>query len=74
MEELKIIYDLITSIWRMCKKYGTDRLTCEQWEAFVEEGKKGREMYRVKGEQYDMLYRGMFSALQEYYIRKGTSG
>lgn len=70
MEELMIIYNLITSIWRLCRKYGTDRLTCEKWEAFVEDGKRIREDYFTQGEQYDMLYRGMFSALQEYYIRK----
>lgn len=73
MEELKIIYNLITSIWKLCKKYGTDKLTYGQWEAFVEDGQRTREIYLAKGSQYDMLYRGMFSALQEYYIQKGTS-
>lgn len=73
MEELKIIYGLITSIWKLCKKYGTDKLTYNQWESFVEDGQKTREIYLVKGSQYDMLYREMFSALQEYYIRKNTS-
>ncbi len=70
MEELKNIYDLITSIWRLCRKYGTDRLTYEQWESFAEEGKKMREAWLARGVQYDVLYRGMFSALQDYYIQK----
>lgn len=72
MEELKIIYGLITSIWKLCKKYGTGKLTCEQWESFIEDGKKAREFYLARGGKYDVLYRGMFSALQEYYIKIGT--
>lgn len=70
MEELKIIYGLITSIWKLCRKYGIGKLTCEQWESFIEDGKKAREFYLARGVQYDVLYRGMFSALQDYYIQK----
>lgn len=75
MDELKIIYELITSIWKLIKKYGTNRLTDEQWEAFVEDGNESRKNFLAKGEQYDLLYRGMFSAVQNYYIRKkGADG
>ena len=75
MEELKIIYDLITSVWKLIKKYGCNKLTDEQWEAFVEDGMAARKVYLEKGEQYDLLYRGLFSAVQDYYIRKkGDAG
>lgn len=70
MEELKIIYELITSIWKLIKKYGANRLTDEQWEVFVADGIESRNTFLAKGEQYDLLYRGMFSAVQDYYIRK----
>ena len=62
MEELKIIYNLITSVWKLIKKYGCNKLTDEQWEAFVEDGMATRKVYLEKGEQ-------------DYYIRKkGDAG
>jgi len=36
----------------------------------VEYGMAARKVYLEKGEQYDLLYRGLFSAVQDYYIRK----
>ncbi len=74
MEELKLIYELITAVWKLIKKYGCGRLSDEQWEGFIEDGKRAREIYREKGEIYDLLYRGMFSAVQDYYSRKNESG
>ncbi len=74
MEELKIIYGLITSIWKLVKKYGCNKLTDGQWEAFVGEGMAARKVFLEKGEQYDLLYRGLFSAVQDYYIRKNGDG
>ncbi|WP_297642781.1 hypothetical protein [uncultured Bacteroides sp.] len=74
MEELKIIYDLITSVWKLVKKYGCSRLTDEQWESFVEDGKRDREIYHGKGEMFDLFYRGMFSVVQDYYIQKNSKG
>lgn len=71
MEELKIMYEIITAIWKLCKKYGSRRLTCEQWAIFTEEGKALRERFRQNGDEFDLLYRGLFMALQDYYIRKG---
>lgn len=70
MEELKIIYGLITSVWKLIKKHGCNKLTDEQWETFVKDGMASRQAYLEKGEEYDLLYRDLFSAVQNYYIRK----
>ena len=66
MEELKLIYELITAVWKLIKKYGCGRLSDEQWEGFIEDGMRASDIYREKGETYDLLYRGMLSAVQDY--------
>lgn len=71
MEELKIIYKILSAIWKMCKKYGYKQLTDQEWEAFVQDGKDLREEFLQKGEGFDLLYRDLFSGLQKMYIRKG---
>lgn len=70
MEELKLVYEIITAIWKLCKKYECRRLTCEEWESFVEDGMALREQFSQKGEDCDVLFRGLFMALQDYYRRK----
>lgn len=71
MEELKIIYKILSAIWKLCKKYGYKQLTDQEWEAFVQDGKELREGFRQKGEDFDLLYRDLFFSLQRMYIRKG---
>ncbi len=71
MEELKIIYGIISSIWKLCKKYGYKQLTDHEWESFVQDGISLQRKFREKGEEFDRLYRDLFAGLQAMYIRKG---
>lgn len=71
MEELKVIYRMMDALWKLCKRYQGHALTEKEWEAFVEDGKALREQFRTEGEEMDMLFRGLFFAIQDYYVRKG---
>lgn len=70
MEEKKIVYEVIISIWNIAKEHGFDKLTDNQWESFVEKGMQENKRFKQYGESVEMLYRGMFDALQNYYERK----
>lgn len=70
MEEKKIVYDVILSIWNLAKEHGFERLTDEQWESLIEKAGKERDKFRQHGECIDLLFRGMFGELQSYYERK----
>lgn len=65
-------FRVFTETWRLFKKYGFRELTEKEWEAFVEDGKALREQFRTEGEEMDMLFRGLFFAVQDYYVRKGN--
>ena len=73
MEEKKIVYDVILSIWNLAKEHGFEHLTDEQWESLIEKSMQERERFRQNGESIDLLFRDMFSALQSYYERKNNS-
>lgn len=70
MEEKKIVYDVILSIWNLAKEHGFEKLTDEQWESLIEKATKENKRFRQYGESIDALFRGMFGALQSYYERK----
>lgn len=70
MDEKKIVYEIVISIWNLAKEHGFEKLTDEQWESFVEKSMQERNKFKQHGESVDLLYRGMFDALQSYYERK----
>lgn len=70
MEEKKIVYDVILSIWNLAKEHGFEKLTDEQWESLVEKAMQENKRFRQHGESIEFLFRGMFDALQSYYERK----
>lgn len=70
MDEKKIIYEIILSIWNLFKKYGFEKLTDEQWESLVGKATAERDKFKKYGSNIDLLFRDMFSALQSYYERK----
>ena len=72
MDELKQIYQIILSIWQLCKKYGAKKLTDDEWTVFIATAEKAEKESRKYGESLNRLYRDMFAALQAYYERKGT--
>ena len=70
MDEKKIIYEIILSIWNLFKKCGFQKLTDEQWEILIEEVNKERNKLIEVGNEYDLLYRDLFNAVQNFYERK----
>ena len=70
MEEKKIVYDVILSIWNLAKEHGFDRLTDEQWESLIEKSMREQRKYSQVNTNIDKLFRDMYRALEEYYERK----
>lgn len=70
MEEKKIVYEIIISIWNLAKGHGFEKLNDEQWESLVEKSMTERDKFKQHGENIDLLFRQMYMALQNYYERK----
>lgn len=70
MEEKKIVYDVILSIWNLAKEHGFDKLTDEQWESLIEKAMQEQRKYSQVNTNIDKLFRDMYRALEEYYERK----
>lgn len=70
MDEKKIVYDVILSIWNLAKEHGFDKLTDEQWESLIEKAMQEQRKYSQVNTNIDKLFRDMYRALEEYYERK----
>lgn len=70
MDEKKIIYEIIISIWELAKECGFQQLTDEQWELLIDKANRERSKILQYGTDADLLFRGMFKELQNYYERK----
>ena len=70
MDEKKIVYDVILSIWNLAKEHGFESLTDEQWESLVDKANLEREKFQQYGERIDYLFREMYGSLQHYYERE----
>ena len=70
MDEKKIVYEIILSIWNLAKEHGFEKLTDEQWESLHEKAMQERDKFKQHGETIDLLFRGMFDVLRSYYERK----
>lgn len=70
MEDKKVIYEIIIEIWNMAKEFGFKKLSDEEWEKFIASGIAFREKFVKEDKNIDLLSRGMFLALQNYYERK----
>lgn len=71
MDEKKLVYEVIISIWEMFKKYGFEKLTDSQWENLIEDAEIKRKEFKEKGEQIELLFRDMFWCIENYYEDKG---
>ena len=74
MEEKKIVYDVILSIWNLAKEHGFEKLTDEQWDSLLEKATALEKQFKQKEETIDLLFRDMFDSLQKYYERKMING
>lgn len=70
MEEKKIIYEIILSVWNLAKENGFDRLTDEQWESLIDKAMQEKKKFAQCGKSIDLLFRDMYRALENYYERK----
>lgn len=66
----RIIYQVFTDVWRLARKYDFHSLTDCEWEAFCSQGEELLKRYREYGPEVETLYRDLFRAVQEYYVRK----
>lgn len=70
MDGYRQMYEAITDIWKLWKKYGSDQLSDSQWEAFAQEGQQLHKKHESVDPKIDQFFRDMFMALQNYYRRK----
>ena len=71
MDEKKLVYEVIISIWEMFKKYGFEKISDAQWENLIEDAEIKRKEFKEKGELIELLYRDMFLCIENYYEEKG---
>lgn len=70
MEEKKIVYDVILSIWNLIKEHGFKQLSDEEWEHINQAANIERNKYKEYGTNIDLLFRELYFAVQNYYERK----
>lgn len=70
MEEKKIVYDVILSIWNLAKEFDFKNLSDNEWQSFIEKANEQRNRFKQNGENIDLLFRDMYRALENYYERK----
>lgn len=73
MEEKKIVYEIIISIWNLAKEHGFECLSNGQWESLIEKSMAERDKFKQHGENIDLLFRQMYGALEQYYERKKSA-
>lgn len=73
MDEKKIIYEIIISIWDMVKTYFFKPLSDDDTEKMFSQVKEEAERFKKYGETYNLLFRGIWSAFVQYYERKNKS-
>ena len=70
MEEKKIIYDIILSVWNIVKTYFFHQLSDDDTEKMFSQVKEEAERFKQHGETYNLLFCGIWSAFVQYYERK----
>lgn len=72
MQEKKIVYDIILSIWNIVKEYFFHQMSDDEIENMFNQAKKESERFKQYGETYNLLFRGIWSAFVQYYERGNT--
>lgn len=77
MEDRKIIYTIILSIWNLSKEYLFRNLNDAEWEELVDKGNCYAESFKKQGEEYKDLFLKLFYTItdwkgqRQYEISKG---
>lgn len=74
MDDLKPMYEAVSAIWRLRKKYGPGPLKGAEWEQFVDDGKQLQKGFARQNLNVDRFFRDCLIALREYYSRTETRG
>lgn len=70
MDEKKIIYEIIISIWGIVKEYFFHQMSDDEIEIMWNKAKAEEKRFKECGETYNLLFRGIWSAFVEFYERK----
>lgn len=70
MDGNRQVYEAISDIWHLWKKYGSGQLDDRQWEGLIREGQQLHKKHEAVDTEVDLFYRDMVMALQNYYKRK----
>lgn len=73
MDEKKIIYEIIISIWGIVKEYFFHQLSDDDTEKMFSQVKEEAERFKQYGETYNLLFRDIWLAFTKYYERKNKS-
>lgn len=73
MDEKKIIYEIIISIWNLVKEYFLHKLSEEEAEAVYEKSVAEAKRFKEYGDSYNLLFRDLWLAFTKYYERKNKS-
>lgn len=71
MEEKKIVYDIITSIWNLVKEYFFHHMTEEEIETIWSRAEQEEKRFKQYGESYRLLFSGLWLSFVQYHERKG---
>ena len=71
MDEKRIVYDIITSIWNLVKEYFFHHMTEEEIETIWNRARQEEKRFKEYGETYRLLFSGLWLAFVQYHERKG---
>lgn len=74
MDGHRQVFEAVTDIWNLWKKYGSRRLDDQKWEALIREGQQMHKKHEAVNPEVDLFFRDMCMALQKYYSRKEATG
>lgn len=73
MDEKKIVYEIIVSVWSLVKEYMLHELSENEAAAMVSKADSEEKRFKEYGESYNLLFRDLWSAFTRYYYRRGVN-
>lgn len=70
MDEKKIVYEIIISIWNLVKEYFFHKLSDSETEDMCKKASAESERFKEYGDAYNLLFRGIWIAFVQYFERK----
>ena len=67
MEDKKIVYDIILSIWNIVKEYFFHKMSDDEIESMCKKASTEAERFKQYGKKYNLLFRRLWSAFVQYY-------